>query len=114
MSAPLYNNGSVPFPTGLPNPSYSSQVKKQPRVLVASFGDGYSQRSADGINNNRQIWTNVWENMLLSEYTNLCNFLDSMAGIGAFTWSPPQDPAAGTYKFTCKDYGWTPTDAGAG
>src|SRR5690348_13475627 len=114
MSAPVFTSGTVAFPdtSTVPNPSYTTRLTVKPRVLTAEFGDGYSQRSIDGINNNRQVWEVVWNNLLDSEMDNLRNFLDSLAGVGAFTWSPPKDPAAGTYKFVAKDgYDYTPTDA---
>lgn len=117
MSAPYYTSGTTTFPSTdtVPNPSYSTQVSAKPRVLTADFGDGYTQRSIDGINNNPQVWQVVWENLLNAEMVNLRNFLDGLAGVGAFLWSPPLDPSGGTYKFCAKDgYDWTPTDAGAG
>src|SRR5262249_17439905 len=97
MTAPFFSSGTANWPAGIPNPSFTTSLSVKPRILTSDFGDGYSQRTLDGINFNRQVWQVVWENLLDSERNNITNFLNALAGVGAFLWFPPKDPAAGAY-----------------
>jgi phage-related protein len=83
-------------------PSYSSQLKKKPRVFKAQFGDGYAQRTADGINANPQVWTLVWENITQATAAAIEALLDSYGGHTPFTWTPP---GRSEIKVVCEEYG---------
>ncbi len=65
------------------------------RVLAASFGDGYVQTAAAGLNNKTQVW-----NVSAKGFeTALCNagpniqavktFIDAHGGWKSFRWVPP-------------------------
>lgn len=67
---------------------------------VVSFGDGYDQSVANGINNEKQTWNATLNGT--SAYVALpLAFLRTQAG-GAFRWTPPRG-TQGWYR--CLDYG---------
>jgi phage-related protein len=78
-----------------------TQLSMQPRVLEARFGDGYSQRTADGINTNPQIWSIVIDNREKAEGDAIQTFLEARAGHESFDWTPPDMAMA---KFICKQW----------
>ena len=61
---------------------------KTPRVRVAPFGDGYAQRTADGINNKPQEWSLTF---VKDEDTidAVDDFLDTQGSETAFDWTAP-------------------------
>jgi phage-related protein len=66
------------------------------RTLKASFGDGYEQKAADGINNKVQMWPlSFVEN--LTTTTAIRDFLDARMGYQSFYWTPPLG-AQGLYR----------------
>lgn len=75
-------------PEALP-PSPSTAPRKNFRVLRADFGDGYSQRTPDGLNVQMEEWTMVWSNVTLAEKNVITNFIDSLQGVGAFYYTMP-------------------------
>ena len=62
--------------------SQASTRKVAFKTLVAQFGNGYEQRSADGINSKRVEWNFIWENFNTAEFTTLTTMLDSIGGWG--------------------------------
>lgn len=69
--------------------SQSTAGSKEPRVRRVVFGNGYEQRSRDGINNIVEDWSLVWDNITQAEMVQLETFLDTLAGTDYFTWTPP-------------------------
>lgn len=68
-------------------PEFSAQVESAPRVLGASFGDGYEQRTGDGINNDLR----KWNLMFMRETADIAvieALFESCGGVSAFTWTP--------------------------
>ena len=59
------------------------------RVLTTDFGDGYNQRSADGINIVRLAYSISWTNIDTERKNTLQDFLESTQGIESFLWQPP-------------------------
>jgi phage-related protein len=78
----------VDFPT-VSTPVAGASVSPDVRILKASFGDGYSQRSADGINNIVDRYELTWENIDRAEANTILAFLKARAGIESFYWTPP-------------------------
>jgi phage-related protein len=70
------------------NVSAATQLRRQPRVLVAPYGDGYEQRVQDGINANPQSW-NVVFTRGDTDVAAIEAFFELKAGVTAFTWTPP-------------------------
>lgn len=83
--------------------SPGSSKKFQPRVLKAPFGNGYSQRGADGVNSNPITFQAVFTNLEPGEGNLLEAFLNERAGYKPFTLRIPHDAAA--RQWTCDT--WT-------
>lgn len=75
-------------------PDFGAQVQAQPRVRAVTFGDGYQQRQADGINNLPQVWSLQWQNRDNTETNAIKSFLALRAGVEAFDWTPPNEDTA--------------------
>ena len=81
----------------------SKQVEM--RVNYVSFGNGYSQRSGDGINPGVVDWDVVIPDLNLTTAAAIDTFLTTHAGVLAFDWQPP----GGTMKkWTCKSWSFKP------
>lgn len=84
------------------NPSQDSSLVKQPNVLSISFGDGYSQRAAQGINNNPAKFDWSWSGLDQTDADAIFNFFEARAGHEAFYYTPPFEITA--RKFICTNY----------
>ena len=83
-------------------PSYSSSVDFTPKILEASFGDGYSQAVGNGVNYNPQKWNLVFSNISPSTATTIINFFKTNnTATTPFDWTDPEG-VAGRYK--CKSW----------
>lgn len=80
---------------------WKNELVREPRTLVAQFGDGYSQEQADGLNANPKVYNLKFENRSNVEADAIMAFLDARGGWEAFDWTDP-DGIAG--KFRCKQY----------
>jgi phage-related protein len=78
-------------------PSYSANQSQEPRIKVAQFGEGYSQRAGDGINLRVREWSLTF-NGNAAEMNAVEAFLENENGITAFDWQPPTGSAG---KFIC-------------
>lgn len=83
--------------------SYQKQI--QYRVRMASFGDGYEQRIADGINTQQQQLQLSCDNITESERNTLVAFFEARGGTEAFTYTSIGDATAKVY--TCIGYSET-------
>jgi phage-related protein len=70
-------------------PSLGFTSESSPRINVASFGDGYTQRVADGINNMKQTWSLQFQSNSIATATAIEAFLVLRGGTTSFTWTPP-------------------------
>lgn len=86
-------------------PSYGAQLSVKPRVVRAQFGDGYSQRVVDGINNKPRKWQLTFAARTTAEIQPILAFLETQGGDQSFDWTPPTG-AAGKWII---DDGWTHT-----
>lgn len=62
--------------------------KAEPRVTTIKFGDGYEQRSPDGINNDLRTYS-VTFRLLNDEAKRVDEFLTEHNGYKAFLWKNP-------------------------
>lgn len=83
----------------VPDAGASRSVK--PRVNRTSFGDGYSQRSAMGVNSQEESWSLAFTGKRKTEIQAIDQFLASQAGSTAFTWLTPNGD---TLLFVCADW----------
>ncbi|WP_329767987.1 phage tail protein [Stenotrophomonas muris] len=72
-------------------------------VLSASFGDGYSQTAADGLNNERQQWPVSFVGYG-ADIAPILAFLRARKGAESFLWTPPLGQQG---LYTCKEYNVT-------
>jgi phage-related protein len=82
-------------------PDFGAAEKIKPKVLAAQFGDGYSQRSPDGINNMPRVWSVQFTLLDATTIDAIHDFLVTQAGVTAFTWTPPKGAAG---KWICQDF----------
>ena len=76
------------------------------RVLRSQFGDGYTQRAADGINSIAVKWSMSWRNLTQTEKAAIQTFLETKAGATVFYWTPPRESTP--LLWTCKSWSCTP------
>lgn len=81
-------------------PAYSAQQTKKPRVRKSAFGDGYEQRSADGINTIKRVWS-LRFTKASADIAEVDAFLSSMGGVTSFDWTPPTGTAG---KWLCEEW----------
>ena len=70
------------------SPDRGQKIDAQPRVLKASYGDGYEQRVPEGINNIPESWNLIWKNRTLAESNKIISFLETTKGSTSFDWYP--------------------------
>ena len=79
------------FPNIPPHQGTSRAIES--RILRAEFGDGYSQRTAGGLNNVVDEWQVSWANLPVTKADQIDSFLHAKKGIEAFLWTPPREAA---------------------
>jgi phage-related protein len=79
--------------------SYGASVQKAPRVRTVSFGDGYEQRLAYGINTNPREWNLTFNNKTVAQADLIDSFLTTANGVNNFDWTPPTGSAG---KWVCR------------
>lgn len=85
------------------SPSTDSSKDTEVKILKAQFGDGYSQRSADGLNAKRRKYNFIWKGLTQTQSDDLEAFLVARAGAEAFYFTPPNESTP--ILFTCEK--WT-------
>ena len=94
------------FPTTV-NPTYGLTKTSKPKICIAQFGSGYSQRSTFGINQNLKVYKLKWENISEADADEIEDFLDARAGVEHFDYTPPRESAS--KKLICRDWSKTIT-----
>ena len=72
---------------GTPDKSMSKQ--STPKVLVATFGDGYEQRIADGINTLAETYSLSFSTRTKEDIDDIVLFLDTQKGVSKFILTLP-------------------------
>ncbi|MBT6196722.1 MAG: hypothetical protein HOI54_06835 [Candidatus Marinimicrobia bacterium] len=70
------------------NPDRGMKTEQKPKVLTVSYGDGYEQRTVDGINNLPEQWSLEWKNRPVAETNKIIKFLEDQGGVTSFDWYP--------------------------
>lgn len=78
-------------PVHQPSPQSTQRTIKR-RVNTAEFGDGYSQRSGDGLNASPRTYLAAWDAILASEAEVYEAFFDAHK-VTMFLWTPPLESA---------------------
>ena len=82
-------------------PDYTASVAHNPRLIKATFGDGYVQRAQDGINPDLKVWTLQFSNRTSAEGNAINSFLAGLKGVDSFTWT---DPDGATLSYVCESW----------
>ena len=85
-------------------PSYSANIRQQPKVISVQFGGGYEQRLKEGINSGLISIELKFEARSLIETTAIVHFLTDKEGYRGF-WFMTPPPIGVLKKFVCED--WT-------
>jgi len=72
------------------DPGFGTSRVDDDNTLRVDFGGNYSQRSSDGINSKRQLWTVVYDNLTTADLVKLMDFLRPLGSTTAFLWTPPR------------------------
>lgn len=89
-------------------PDFASDMTERPRVLESRFGDGYTQRTGDGINIRPQTWALKFSSRTRAERDTILAFLRNENGITSFDWTPPGGSAG---KYVCREWRYSPNSA---
>ena len=109
MATALFqNNGNniTGFSAGVPVDKGFSRMSS-PKIHVASFGDGYEQRIADGINNLNQAMSLSFTTRPKAEIDDLVAFFESLGGVSKFRLTIDDTNGAETIKVVCKQWNQT-------
>jgi phage-related protein len=69
-------------------PDYPLDEEFNPRVRVAKFGDGYEQRTGDGINTQPSTWSLMFT-VRNTVGNQILEFLKARGAAESFSWIPP-------------------------
>lgn len=86
--------------------SISSNNTNTTKVLRADFGDGYTQRAADGLNNIKQEWNVTWAGIPDATAQNIIDFFEARGGWESFQWTDPIDSIDKLY--VCEEWSRSP------
>jgi phage-related protein len=81
-------------------PEYETQLNQTPSVTITKFGDGYEQRTANGINNAPEQWT-LQFTMMNSVTPEVLAFVQARNAIESFYWTTPLGQ---TKVFVCRKW----------
>lgn len=93
------------------HPDWGLQRQFKPLVLRAAFGDGYSQRTADGINSLPVTFSARWTNLVAADKDTILNFFIARKGYQSFYYQYVDESSPKVY--ICGDWSYTHDDAGA-
>ena len=84
-------------------PNYNSSMDFEPKVKSIKMGDGYEQRTPDGINNSLLKFNLNFNGRPLHEATAIIHFLKVRGGAESFVFTP-YAPFGKTKLFKCPNY----------
>ena len=108
---------SVAFNSRAIRPDKSLSRKSKPKVHLATFGDGYEQRLADGINSVKETFSVAFQTRTRSEIDDIVGYFESLKGVTAFDFTIPDSNVDSgnfpdgthetTIKVVCDDFSIT-------
>ena len=84
-------------------PSFSPTISTEPTVKSVKFGDGYEQRTPEGINTRLLKVSLVFDKRSEKETAAIAHFLHERGGAEAFAHLPPS-PYSSMKKFICRKW----------
>lgn len=91
-------------------PDYGPQVTETPRVRMTQYGDGYSQRAADGLHPIAQKWSLKFSARSQTEAKGILSFFRTQGGTTAFDFIDPLDSS--THSVICQTWSMSPSSYG--
>lgn len=88
--------------------SPGAQLELVPRVVATQLGDGYEQRSDDGLNPVQQVWNIPFRGVDAAVANDMEAFLKPGLGRASFDYTPPRQTVA--LKFKCTSFRRVMTD----
>lgn len=85
-------------------PEESLKVTVKPKVKVVMLGDGYEQRTPDGINNQLRSYSLQFSGTG-QDIRAIDNFLTEHGAVTAFVWTPQDSGVMGVFK--CEEWDLT-------
>jgi len=91
-------------------PDKSLKRSSKPKIHLATFGDGYEQRLADGINSVKETYSVSFATRPKADIDDIVAFFESKQGVTAFDFTIPDSngsEAGGTettIKVVCDDF----------
>jgi phage-related protein len=78
----------------------------KPKVHLATFGDGYEQRLADGINTIKEEYSISFETRPKDTIDDITQYFESLKGVTAFNFTIPDSNNSGetTIKVVCSEF----------
>lgn len=90
------------------SPSFESNSSVTKAVLIAPFGDGYTQRVGDGINTTREQVRVFWGILTTTQLESIIGFLEERGGYEAFAYRLPWRNIS--QMWSCREWEVTPLD----
>ena len=85
-------------------PSVGAALSVKPSVHKVSFGDGYEQRMAFGLNTKPEVWSVEFHGKTTTDAAAIDAFLKARGAVECFNWTSPSGLAA---KFVCEEWSRT-------
>ena len=87
-------------------PDKSLKRTSKPKIHLATFGDGYEQRLADGINSIKETFNVSFATRTKEEIDDIVGYLESLKGVTAFNLTIPDSNNSGesVVKVVCDDF----------
>lgn len=100
------------FPRFVPpiNPQPGAKLSRTLTLLKASFGEGYTQTSPDGMNHIRKSWDLTWPVLTYDQAMSIDNFFQDLGGYQAFVYTVPG--TADDLNWTCEQWDMTVNQGG--
>lgn len=97
---------SAAFGSRAIRPDKSLTRSSTPKIHLATFGDGYEQRLADGINSIKQSFSVSFATRTKEEIDDIVGYFDSLKGVTAFNFTIPDSNNSGesVVKVVCDDF----------
>lgn len=70
-------------------PKFDATIDESARIISARFGDGYEQRSPDGINNLKTNYSLTFPGLYKADGDELEAFFRAQKGAFSIQWTPP-------------------------
>tara|TARA_R110000851_G_scaffold50512_4_gene120574 strand:+ start:4906 stop:5256 length:351 start_codon:yes stop_codon:yes gene_type:complete len=87
------------------DPAQNSSKQTTTRIRRANFGDGYSLRVADGLNDIVRDVQLRWEGLSVTDYNTIIAFFEAHNGAEAFIYTLPDEGSSRTFSVE----NWTTT-----